>query len=68
MAKIDFTKSRNEGHYTFCGIFNIELDKEDLKRISGGKVIISKLQDEIVNIDFMFFIKKGRMSHDESIR
>lgn len=58
MAKIDFTKSHNEGHYTFCGIFDIELDEEDLKKISEGSRIKNNLQDEKDNIDFIFFIKR----------
>lgn len=60
MAKIAFTKSANEGQYTFCGIFHIKLDEEDLKKISDGKVITGKLQDEVANIDFIFFIKRGK--------
>lgn len=57
MVKIEFTKSHNEGGHTLCGIFYIELDEKDLKKILEGKSIKNNLQDERVNIDFIFFIK-----------
>lgn len=58
MAKIEFTKSINEGRHIFCGVFHIELDEEDLKKLLEGRFIKNNLQDEKVNIDFMFFIKR----------
>ncbi|MBA7556632.1 hypothetical protein ES705_49348 [subsurface metagenome] len=58
MAKIEFTKSANEGRHTFCGIFHIELDKDDLKKLSKGGFIKNNVQDENVDIDFIFFIKR----------
>lgn len=60
MAKIKFTKSANEGLHTFCGIFDIQLEKEDLKKILAGKTIKNGIEDEKVNIDFIFFIKERR--------
>jgi len=60
MARINFSESGNEGKYTFCGVFRIEFNEEELDKLKEGGLVKAARECEKKSIDFKFFFRKWR--------